>query len=80
MAAGFGQHLGAVQAVSQDPFEEISMRFLRADMRYRYLGEATAGVVVAAARVTSGAQVLVPPAIPLGATVNAIYRLESAAR
>jgi uncharacterized protein len=79
MAAGFGQHLGVVQAVSQDPFEEISMRFLRADMRYRYLGEATAGVGGTAARVNSGAQVLVPPTIPLGATVNALYRLEGTA-
>jgi uncharacterized protein YggE len=82
IAAGFGQHLGAVQAVSQDPFEEISTRFLRADMRYAasaYAGSPVAEVMVTGARVT-GAQVLVPATIELAQSVNAIYRLESAAR
>jgi uncharacterized protein YggE len=82
LAAGFGQRLGAVQAVSQDPFEEISVRFLRADMRHAasaYAGSPVAEVIVAGARVT-GAQLLVPATIELAQSVNAIYRLESAAR
>jgi uncharacterized protein len=73
VAAGFGQRLGAVQAVSQDPFEGISSRFLGGENSY-------AGVAqfkVSAARV-SGEQLLVPATIPLGTSVNAIYRLEGA--
>lgn len=78
MAAGFGQHLGAVQAISQDPFEEISARFLRADMRYAY--ETERMFKLSAGRNDSPAsQVLVPATIPLAASVNALYRLESAA-
>ena len=78
MAAGFGQHLGAVQAISQDPFEEISTRFLRADMRYAY--ETDRMFKLSAGRNDSPAsQVLVPATIPLAASVNALYRLESAA-
>ena len=76
MAAGFGQHLGAVQAISQDPFEEISARLLRADMRYAY--EADRMFKLSAAGNDSASQVLVPATIPLAASVNAIYRLESA--
>jgi uncharacterized protein YggE len=78
MAGGFGQHLGAVQAVSQDPFEQISDRFLRADMRYAYAGSPTLGVSGGMRRV-SAQQVLVPATIPLGTSINAIYRLEGAA-
>ncbi len=77
IAAGFGQHLGTLQAVSQEPFVAISDLYLRADTRYAYAGnaslEATAGRV-------SAAQLLVPATIPLAAGVNAIYRLESAPR
>lgn len=77
LAQGFGQRLGAVQAVSEEPFEAISSRLLRANMRFAY----QAGVlleVTAAARGASAAQVLVPTTIPLQAFVNAIYRLEGA--
>ena len=81
MASGFGQRLGAVQAISQDPFEQISDRFLRADMRYAYAGEPTLGAPMFKVSAGQGlaAQLLVPATIPLFATVNAIYRLESAA-
>ena len=78
MAGGFGQHLGAVQAISQDPFEQVSDRFLRADTRYLYAESPTAGLTAGMHRV-SAEQVLVPATIPLGTSVNAIYRLEGAA-
>jgi uncharacterized protein YggE len=76
LAAGFGQRLGAVQAISQDPFPEISVRLLRADMRNAYEGS----VMLASAEPSerSASRVLVPPTIPLVASVNAIYRLEGA--
>lgn len=79
LAAGFGQRLGPVQAISEDPFEQLSYRLLRADIRYSYEGYATAGLG-ARAPGGSAAQVLVPATIPLGASVNALYRLESAPR
>jgi uncharacterized protein YggE len=75
LAQGFGQRLGALQAVSQEPFEAISSRFLRAGMNYAYAGAPM--LRVEAGRV-SATQVLVPETIPLAASVNAIYRLESA--
>ena len=75
LAAGFGQRLGAVQAVSQEPFLAISDLYLRADTRYAYAG--SRAFKVSAGRV-SAAEVLVPATIPLAASVNAIYRLESA--
>jgi uncharacterized protein len=78
IASGFGERLGAVQAISQDPFEEISGRFLRADMRYAYEGSPTAGLGAPRGH-GEAAQVLVPPTIRAGASVNAIYRLEGAA-
>ena len=79
MAAGFGQHLGALQAVSQEPFEAISSRFLRADMRYTYAGGGlgVSEVMVTGGRRTSAEQVMVPATITLGTAVNAIYRLEN---
>ncbi len=78
MASGFGARLGAVQAISQDPFEQISGRFLRADMRYAYEGSPTAGLGAPRGR-GEAAQVLVPTTIRLGASVNALYRLEGTA-
>jgi uncharacterized protein YggE len=77
MAAGFAQHLGAVQAISQEPFEQISGRLLRADMHYGYGPQSSASFKVSAGQI-SAAQLLVPATIPLAQVVNAIYRLESA--
>ena len=79
MAAGFGQRLGAVQAISQEPFEEISGRLLRADMRWAYEDSPTAGLGAPRGR-GEAAQVLVPTTIRAGASVNALYRLEGSAR
>jgi uncharacterized protein YggE len=77
IAAGFGQRLSAVQAISQDPFEGISSRFLSPTGGLNVPAEETRmfKVSVTAGRIT-GAQLLVPASIPLGASVNAIYRLE----
>lgn len=79
MAAGFGQRLGAVQAISQDQFEEISGRLLRADMRWAYEDSPTAGVGGLRKR-NEAAAVLVPTTIRAGASVNALYRLEGTVR
>lgn len=80
LAAGFGQRLGPVQAISQEPFEQVAYRLLRADVRYEYDGSASLRAGVSGPRQSSIAQVLVPATIPLGASVNALYRLESAPR
>lgn len=76
LASGFGQRLGAAQAISQEPFEEISGRLLRPDMGYAY-----EGLMGGAPKLVRGeaAQVLVPTTIWLGTSVNALYRLEGAA-
>jgi uncharacterized protein YggE len=79
IAAGFGQHLGAVQAISQDPFEGISGRFLGGAGNF-YAGADREFKVSAIAERGAGAQLLVPVTISLGASVNAIYRLEGAQR
>jgi hypothetical protein len=69
-----------VQTISQDPFEGISSRFLGGAGATLYAGApAEFKLSVTAARVTA-AQLLVPTAIPLGASVSAIYRLEAAQR
>jgi uncharacterized protein YggE len=78
IAAGFGQRLGAVQAVSQDPFGQISDRLLRADMHYQDLEGRS--LRAGFDRPPSATQALVPATIPLATVVNAIYRLESASR
>lgn len=84
MAAGFAQRLGPVQAISQEPFEDISGRYLRPNLRYAYGGGGggpTFGMseVVVTSRRIGAEQIAVPATIPLRAAVNAIYRLEGAA-
>jgi uncharacterized protein YggE len=73
IAAGFAQHLGTVQAISQDPFEGISSRFLGGEAGL-YAGDRMFK------RSMPAAQLLVPTTISLGSSVNAIYRLEGAPR
>jgi uncharacterized protein len=73
LAAGFGQRLGAVQAISQDPLEGISYRLLRGAGESYASGRSFSSTTQ---RMTAN-QFLVPSTISFVESVNAIYRLDS---
>jgi uncharacterized protein len=69
LASGFGQRLGPVQAISQEPFDGLSSRFLRSG----FYGDR----MFKRSEVPSASELLVPATIPIEKSVNVIYRLES---